>query len=144
MNFDSSYAVPEALGRGRKPQPNSRIHAAACLRHLPINPLRQHHGCRGRVSISHQINAYFRSVLNLAPAHTRIESTWDLWPLAAKTAKEPTSRSLVLVFRRSNRTYVRTIWNEQAADAQSMALRFFVALDRNIEPTASGQGVFWR
>src|SRR3954465_8250034 len=36
--------------------------------------------------------------LCLAAAHSRIESTWDLWPLAAETAKEPTSRSLVLVF----------------------------------------------
>jgi hypothetical protein len=45
---------------------------------------------------------------------------------------------------RSNRTYVRTTWLEQAADAQRMALRFLFALDAKSSGTASGRIVFWR
>src|SRR3954465_11904675 len=66
--------------------------------------------------------------LCLAAAHTRIESTWDLWPLAAETAKEPTSRSLALVSD-SPQSHVRPHnLDRQAADAHSLALRFFIAL----------------
>jgi hypothetical protein len=67
-----------------------------------------------------------------------------LWPLAAETAKEPTSRSLVLVSD-PPQSHVRPHnLEKQAADAQSLALRFFVALKNNSSETVGGQDVFWR
>ena len=54
-------------------------------------------GCSHRPGITAKTARFFDPDLYLGAAHTRIESTWDLWPLAAETAKEPTSRSLVLV-----------------------------------------------
>src|SRR5437868_3556856 len=47
-------------------------------------------------AIWREFRPVFGSALCPAAGHIRIESTRDLWPLAAETAKEPSSRSEAL------------------------------------------------
>ena len=68
------------------------------------------------------------ALVSARSARVELRSTWDLWPLAAETAKEPTSRRVGISSGRARRTFFCTTCKRQAAVPSDRTCGFFCCL----------------